>query len=154
MLMMRGFVFVPARKPGSPGSGGPGGGGDPLGEAAGDGERPGDGEAAGDAEGAEAALGAGVALGEGAGDGDAERDWDGAAAWLDSGGYDQLGAAPDVHAASVTASATPRRRTSQGDGVRRPMAASSPSAISRVRSQDHLARVKSRGGSPCRNLSD
>jgi len=53
--MMRGLAFVPAMKPGSPGSGGPGGRGVALGEGAGDGE------------GAEASLGAGVALGEGAG---------------------------------------------------------------------------------------
>jgi len=115
--MMRGLAFVPAMKPGSPGSGGPGGRGVALGEGAGDGE------------GAEASLGAGVALGEGAGegegagDGDAERD--GAAPWLDAGANVQFGAVPVVHAARVRASATPTRRRPRGR-MRRPSAATCP----------------------------
>jgi hypothetical protein len=111
MLMMRGFAFVPATKPGWPGSGGPGGRGDGLGPATGDPEGValgfGAGVAPGDALGDAAALGAPEALG--AADGAAEAGTP--ATWLGAAGKDQLGALPLVQAASVTARTTaPRRR--------------------------------------------
>jgi hypothetical protein len=64
MAMVRGLAFVPATKPGSPGSGGPGGRGVALG--AGAGVPDADGDDVGTAVGVAAVLGPGTALGDAA----------------------------------------------------------------------------------------
>lgn len=117
--MMRGVVFVPATKPGSPGSGGPGGRGVALAEGAAEGAAAGDGDGVEDGD----SPGAGVAPGEDAAEGAAARD--GAAAWLAAGPYVQVGVVPEVQAASVRATAKPAKRSGR-DRLGRPMAASSP----------------------------
>jgi hypothetical protein len=100
---MRGFAFVPATKPGSPGSGGPGGRGVGLAERAGDGDGAALGEASGDGDAAEA---------EGAAEGAAEPGTP--ATWAPGGGNDQLGALALVHAASATTSAAAPMRSRCG----------------------------------------
>jgi hypothetical protein len=116
---MRGVVFVPATKPGSPGSGGPGGRGDGLADGAPDGA----------VDGAGLSLDEGMGIAEDAGDADAPADGaaaaDGAAVWLGAGAYVQPGVAPEVHAASVSATPIPTKRTLR-DRLGRPMAAHSP----------------------------